>query len=542
MRKYLFIIAALTLLSSCLDENPRDRIEEEEAINSANALYLNAVANLYNYIGGHNDCEGLQGTTRGVYDLQTFTSDEALLPTRGGDWYDGGLWQSLFTHSWTPTETILEGTWNYLYKVIVLCNYSLYLLDSHRNLVSPLDLSAYVAEVKALRAIYYCYLLDLFGSVPYVTDTEIDMYSVRQLSRSQIFNNAWNDLIESRRFLSSEHSNQEGVYYGRITRPVVDFVLAKMALNAEIWYDDVWTDDEREAGSDILLPCGELGEMTAWDACIYYCDQVTQAGYQLETDYRENFSVYNEESKENIFVIPMDKGLYANEFSNLFRSRHYNHGSALGLGAENGISATVSTVLTYGYGTDEVDRRFAYNFYADTVLVDGRTVYLDNGEPLVYQPLAVKIDLTGSPYEKTAGARMAKYEVDRTAYNDGKLQNNDIVLFRYADVLLMKSEAKVRSGRNGDEELNQVRKRVGMPYRKATLDNLLDERLMELAWEGWRRQDLIRFDRYHLPYSSRPANPKEETTRYTIVFPIPQRAMNLNDQMAQNPGYIVNLQ
>ena len=538
MRKYLFIIAALTLLSSCLDENPRDRIEEEEAINSANALYLNAVANLYNYIGGHNDCEGLQGTTRGVYGLQTFTSDEALLPTRGGDWYDGGLWQSLFTHSWTPTETILEGTWNYLYKVIVLCNYSLYLLDSHRDLVSPLDLSAYVAEVKALRAIYYCYLLDLFGSVPYVTDTEIDMYSVRQLSRSQIFNNAWNDLIESRRFLSSEHSNQEGVYYGRITRPVVDFVLAKMALNAEIWYDDVWTDDEREAGSDILLPCGELGEMTAWDACIYYCDQVTQAGYQLEADYRENFSVYNEESKENIFVIPMDKGLYANEFSNLFRSRHYNHGSALGLGAENGISATVSTVLTYGYGTGEVDRRFAYNFYADTVLVDGRTVYLDNGEPLVYRPLAVKIDLTGSPYEKTAGARMAKYEVDRTAYNDGKLQNNDIVLFRYADVLLMKSEAKVRSGRNGDEELNLVRKRVGMPYRKATLDNLLDERLMELAWEGWRRQDLIRFDRYHLPYSSRPANPKEETTRYTIVFPIPQRAMNLNDQMAQNPGYL----
>ena len=542
MRKYLFIIAALTLLSSCLDENPRDRIEEEEAINSANALYLNAVANLYNYIGGHNDCEGLQGTTRGVYDLQTFTSDEALLPTRGGDWYDGGLWQSLFTHSWTPTETILEGTWNYLYKVIVLCNYSLYLLDSHRDLVSPLDLSAYVAEVKALRAIYYCYLLDLFGSVPYVTDTEIDMYSVRQLSRSQIFNNAWNDLIESRRFLSSEHSNQEGVYYGRITRPVVDFVLAKMALNAEIWYDDVWTDDEREAGSDILLPCGELGEMTAWDACIYYCDQVTQAGYQLETDYRENFSIYNEESRENIFIIPMDKGLYANEFSNLFRSRHYNHGSALGLGAENGISATVSTVLTYGYGTGEVDRRFAYNFYADTVLVDGRTVYLDNGEPLVYQPLAVKIDLTGSPYEKTAGARMAKYEVDRTAYNDGKLQNNDIVLFRYADVLLMKSEAKVRSGRNGDEELNQVRKRVGMPYRKATLDNLLDERLMELAWEGWRRQDLIRFDRYHLPYSSRPANPKEETTRYTIVFPIPQRAMNLNDQMAQNPGYLISQQ
>ena len=538
MRKYLFIIAALTLLSSCLDENPRDRIEEEEAINSANALYLNAVANLYNYIGGHNDCEGLQGTTRGVYDLQTFTSDEALLPTRGGDWYDGGLWQSLFTHSWTPTETILEGTWNYLYKVIVLCNYSLYLLDSHRDLVSPLDLSAYVAEVKALRAIYYCYLLDLFGSVPYVTDTEIDMYSVRQLSRSQIFNNAWNDLIESRRFLSSERSNQEGVYYGRITRPVVDFVLAKMALNAEIWYDDVWTDDEREAGSDILLPCGELGEMTAWDACIYYCDQVTQAGYQLETDYRENFSIYNEESRENIFTIPMDKGLYANEFSNLFRSRHYNHGNALGLGAENGISATVSTVLTYGYGTGEVDRRFAYNFYADTVLVDGRTVHLDNGEPLVYQPLAVKIDLTGSPYEKTAGARMAKYEVDRTAYNDGKLQNNDIVLFRYADVLLMRAEAKLRNGEDGHADFFQVRHRVGMPDRELTLQNLYDERLLELCWEGWRRQDMIRFRQYKSLYTGDDIDPVvDESDGHTTVYPIPNDVLIFNDNLKQNPGY-----
>ena len=59
---------------------------------------------------------------------------------------------------------------------------------------------------------------------------------------------------------------------------------------------------------------------------------------------------------------------------------------------------------------------------------------------------------------------------------------NDIVLFRYADVLLMKSEAKVRDGRNGDEELNQVRTRVGAPERTATLDNLLAERQLELAW------------------------------------------------------------
>ena len=82
---------------------------------------------------------------------------------------------------------------------------------------------------------------------------------------------------------------------------------------------------------------------------------------------------------------------------------------------------------------------------------------------------------------------MKKYEIDDKAMKDGKLMENDIVLFRYADVLLMKSEAKVRDGRDGDEELNQVRARVRAPERVATLENLLAERQLEFAWEGWRR-------------------------------------------------------
>ncbi len=131
---------------------------------------------------------------------------------------------------------------------------------------------------------------------------------------------------------------------------------------------------------------------------------------------------------------------------------------------------------------------------------------------------------------------MFKYEIDRTAYNDGLLQSNDIVLFRYADVLLMASEAKVRAGLNGDKELNMVRQRAGMDYRPATLDNILDERLMELQWEGWRRQDLIRFDRFHRAYDMR-QQVANENDRHTIVFPIPGGAIALNKRLTQNPGY-----
>ena len=141
---------------------------------------------------------------------------------------------------------------------------------------------------------------------------------------------------------------------------------------------------------------------------------------------------------------------------------------------------------TFGYGTDKVDPRFDYCYFADEVYdLQGNPILLDDGTPLVYYPEAIVLDVSNSVYEQTAGARMKKYEVDNTALKDGKLMDNDIVLFRYADVLLMMSEAKVRNNENGTGELNEVRARVGASYREATLENLLDERQMELAWEGW---------------------------------------------------------
>ena len=107
-------ISASTVLVGCLNEDPRDRISADEAYGTADKLLLNTVGTLYNYIGGNADSQGLQGTVRGVYDFNTFTTDEAMIPTRGGDWYDGGFWQSLYKHSWTASDNALYNTWNYL--------------------------------------------------------------------------------------------------------------------------------------------------------------------------------------------------------------------------------------------------------------------------------------------------------------------------------------------------------------------------------------------------------------------------------------------
>ena len=137
--------------------------------------------------------------------------------------------------------------------------------------------------------------------------------------------------------------------------------------------------------------------------------------------------------------------------------------------------------------------------------LNGDTIRLDNGTPLVYLPLEVRLDLSRLPAEKTAGARMKKYEIDKMGTKDGKLSDNDIVLFRYADVLLMRSEAKVRNGENGDEELNAVRFRVGMLPRKATLEIFWLSVNWNWLGKAGRRQDFGTFWKVYPPLYGSPS-------------------------------------
>ncbi len=533
--KYILAVSMMFCCWACLDEHPKDQLDQEAIYNNADNIYKNAVASLYNYIGSNQESEGLQGTCRGVYDYNTLTTDEAMNPIRGGDWYDGGLWENMYKHTWNANDMYLYNVWKYLFKVIVLSNQSLSVIDSHKQLLTAEQAENYKAEVRAVRALFYYYAMDMFGRIPIVTAYDVKPNQVVQSERSEVFKFIVEELQEVTPQLADKHANKEGDYYGRITRPVVNFLLAKLALNAEIYADDDWTDEKKLDGKDIFFTVNG-NKLNAWQTCVWYCDQLTQEGYELENDYASNFSVHNENSKENIFTIPLDKNLYLNEYHYLFRSRHYKHGGAYGGSSENGTCATVSTVKAYGYGTDHVDNRFKTNFYADTVFVDGKKIYLDNGKPLVYMPLELKLNLSDSPYKQTAGARVGKYEVDRTAYSDGKQVDNDIVLFRYGDALLMKAEAKVRNGEDGSIELNAIRDRVGMPHVESTLNNILKERLLELVWEGWRRQDLIRFGKYTKAYDQR-IPIENENTGFTTVFPIPQKCLDLNKNLKQNKGY-----
>ena len=534
----LTLAASLTLTacSDFLEEKPKDYQTEDQAYHDAASIYRNAVGSLYSYFGGYQDSQGLQGTYRGLYDLNTFTTDEAILPTRGGDWYDGGLWQDLYLHRWGVSNSVLASTWKYLYKVVTLSNRSLAGIEKYAARLSPEQRQDYEAEVRAIRALYYYELMDLYGRLPLVTSADVSMREVKQYERSEVFRFIVDELQTVAPRLPNVRSNALGEGYGRITRPVVYFLLARLALNAEVYTDDNWTDGNRPSGRDIFFQVGGH-KLNAWQTCIAYCDSLSAFGYTLSADFRDNFAVHNENSLENILTIPLDKQTLPYQNQNLFRSYHYRHAGAYGFSGENGSSATIDALKTFGYETAEQDKRFDYTYYTGVVRgLNGEVVRLENGDTLIYYPWEVKLDMYSSPHRVTAGARMKKYAIDKTATKDGKLMDNDIVLFRYADALLMKSEAKVRNGEDGTAELNAVRARAGMSPRPATLDNILAERLLELAWEGYRRPDLIRFGKFTRAYADRPQLPGE-ASGFTTVFPIPLNVLSLNPLLSQNPGY-----
>jgi hypothetical protein len=131
------------------------------------------------------------------------------------------------------------------------------------------------------------------------------------------------------------------------------------------------------------------------------------------------------------------------------------------------------------------------------------------------------------------GARNIKFFP--TAPYNGESASNDIPVFRYADVLLMKAEALKRNNATGAKALvDQVRMRANLPALagEPTLTEIYDERGREFVWEGIRRQDMIRFGTFLQAHDFKGAS----SNKY-LLFPIPGPAMDANNKLVQNTGY-----
>ena len=573
MKQYIIgsmLLSSILLASCSLDETPRSKFSEEEAFSTPKLVYVNTVANVYSSIGN-----GLYGSDGGsVHTFQEFSSDASMIPGRQGDWVDGGAWQNIFLHNFESSVSKYNDVWNNLYRVIGLANSSIDRLNKYLD--EHPEYAEYVYELRALRAVYYYYVMDLFGQVPLVVSSQVSANEVAQSNRSDVFKFVTSELAECIPHLSDSKSQNEGEYYGRITKAVAYMCMAKCAINAPVYNIDdttptsysafVGTDKSGKAtaSEEQGKTVSEMGKninitldgktRNAWETAAYCADQIASLGYRLQPSYADNFIVANQNSVENIWTRPNDCVNYKIEDYNIVRTLHYNHGGAIGYQGWNGACSSKQQMLVYGYGTANPDPRLKLNFYTDKDYMEETGKAVEDGatdKPLEYMPLAVKVDFTAAddPHAmKCSGARMKKYEFDKSTTQQYSF-NNDLVIWRYADALLLKAEAEYRMGNKAEALtiVNEVRGRVAAtPRTELTLNDILDERMLELAWEGVRRQDQIRFCTFTEPTADRfkgvthnasAGDYNDDTQGYTMVYPIPYAVLNLNKKLDQNPGY-----
>lgn len=573
MKQYIIgsmLLSSILLASCSLDETPRSKFSEKEAFSTSKLVYVNSVANVYSSIGN-----GLYGSDGGsVHTFQEFSSDASMIPGRQGDWVDGGAWQNIFLHNFESSVSKYNDVWNNLYRVIGLANSSIDRLNKY--LGEHPEYAEYVYELRALRAVYYYYVMDLFGQVPLVVSSEVSANEVNQSNRSDVFKFVTSELAECIPHLSDSKSQNEGEYYGRITKAVAYMCMAKCAINAPVYTIDdtnptsysafVGTDKSGKAtaSEEQGKTVSEMGKninitldgetRNAWETAVYCADQIASLGYRLQPSYADNFIVANQNSVENIWTRPNDCVNYKIEDYNIVRTLHYNHGGAIGYQGWNGACSSKQQMLVYGYGTANPDPRLKLNFYTDKDYMEETGKAVEDGatdKPLEYMPLAVKVDFSAAddPHAmKCAGARMKKYEFDKSTTQQYSF-NNDLVIWRYADALLLKAEAEYRMGNKAEALtiVNEVRARVAAtPRTELTLNDILDERMLELAWEGVRRPDQIRFCTFTEPTADRfkgvthnasAGDYNDDTQGYTMVYPIPYAVLNLNKKLDQNPGY-----
>jgi starch-binding outer membrane protein, SusD/RagB family len=439
---------------------------------------------------------------------QEHTSDEAVGPTRGGDWDDNGIWRVLHNHKWDADHTFLRDTYNDLGKIIFNAS------DVLKSNPTPQQ----AAEARFLRAFATFSMLDGWDQCPY-RDSDDPLVDPKVRSGVEALNWIVAELNAIMNDLPSGGATKANKNAAKV-------LLMRCLLNKGVY-------------ANRANPSFAAADM---NQVIALADQIIGSGtYSLTPNYFNNFTPNNDAtSTETIFASENLGGSNSgNVRSRWFCTLHYNQKPS----GWNGF-----TTLSDFYDKFEAtDKRRGGTAFPNTVIrpgfligqqfdASGTALKDRKNNPLSFTR-AIALKETGDNLEVT-GIRVVKYVPDTL---NGDNAGNDYIHFRYADVLLMKAEALLRGGTptavaptTADALVNAVRtSRSATAMTGLTLDKLLDERGREFFWEGFRRTDLIRFGKFLGPKQLKPGT---SDPKY-LIFPIPNQQLAVNPNLKQNPGY-----
>lgn len=489
MKKIIIFLITITVLISCtnLEETVYDKIPADIFPENQSQAALNVVPT-------YQELADLMDDWGWWLWAQEIPSDEIVFPVRLTDWEDGGKWKVLHQHEWDNNTDAVNSMWSHFYDGVFEANQAIDLLPD----TDDEGTVSVKAKLITLRALYYYFLIDNYGDVPYVTSFLNAPELPEKELRANIYDSLLMDLEANLQYLPT------GVNNFAVSKGMAFALLAKLYLNAEVY-----------TGTP------------QWEKAEAYCDSILDnLSYSLQSHPLDPFKAQNDNSPENIFTVPFDEddlqGLRIH-----MRTLHYlsNQTFDMLVGPWNGFAAMEDHYNRY----EENDLRREGFLVGPQYSSAGEPLFDETaGENLSFDPHIPALVIDGS-YSFTeirmSGARVVKFEVEMGADEN---MNNDFPVFRLADIYLMKAECVIRQGGNGDEWVNVIRTRAGVDtWSGVDLDMLLEERAREMFMEGHRRQDLIRFGKFNDAWWEKPASSPDRNT-----FPIPQWAIDANPNLA----------
>lgn len=509
MKNFKILIMSLSVLTwSCTDLE----VEELDSIvvdNPAGEFSgVNPGENLTSaYVSNANNL----GSQDNTFALMEVSSDAQLVPTRGTDWGDNGVWRTLHQHTWDATHQFNLNAWNNQNSLV----FNLNQIIAPESNATPQQL----AEAKFLRALNTFIILDLWGQVPFRDPKDGVDVNPRVLTRAEAVALIEEDLS------NTTIENLPAIGPGNDAEILKASQAAAHQLRAKFYLN-----------KHILLgnPSGSAPDNADMDKVIAAVDAVTAAGFSLEADY---FGIFDPApDNESIFILERDAG------GRIWNGLHYNQPFEGNQGGGwNGFCTTAEFYALFegdadsnAPGSNQELRRgfvptdgYGFGFLAGQQYgYDGNALTTRSGAPLSFT--AVLPGLAGNG--ESSGIRILKYHPE----NGGSFPGRQI-LFRYADAVLMKAEAELWKGNTAAalQMVNDLRAiREASPLASIDGQEMLNERGRELYIEFWRRQDQIRFGTYTSTWSY-----KDNTEEFRVLFPIPTLAISTNPNLEQNPGY-----
>ncbi|WP_373519412.1 RagB/SusD family nutrient uptake outer membrane protein [Pricia sp.] len=542
--KKQFVILSVMLASvlgfqSCdIEENIIDEARGEDLLIDADELSLLAPAyNSMRRVYGH----------RWFFALQTFSADEGMVPTRQSDWFDGGTFQELHRHDWKSQHRYTTETWGHITTGLADATLAVDFLDAGTQ---------EHAEALALLAHYMWVALEGYGQVPY---RGIDAVDFNQDSQILTGAEAINTIIGN---LESAMPNlPTGKNTVRFTQDAAKSLLARVYLNKAV-YEDRYASSFNFASEDMQKVIDLTTEI------------INSGTHSLETDdYFSIFDPDNENHREIIWSIKNEntsvqiggRSVTRNTINGLSRGYIYLSPDGDFLTGSDAGCTLPEFLDTWDTENDPRYFRASYPNEPATIPLSDYKVHRgflegqlyginnDNGTPIINNDQTIDIvpvklwtrdetfanhtrDVSLIAESQSVGVRVSKWGIDDIGSNSDDT-STDIVVFRLADIYLMRAEAILRSGSGGDAlaDVNTVRTARGdadFALSSATLEDVYNERGFEFYWEYHRRTDQIRFGTWEDSWTD-----KTDSDPNKRLFPIPPGPLATTPGLVQNPGY-----